>query len=52
MSVWAVGSKDIMYTGFYLRSNFWGGTYTSIYMYICIYTHAWRGAARRDVAQA
>ena len=33
--------------GFYLGSNFWRGTYTSIYMYVCIYTHAWRGVAWR-----
>ena len=29
---------------------FFGGTYTSIYMYVCIYTHAWRVAGWRGAS--
>ena len=36
--------------GFIWGQMFGGGTYTSVYMYVCIYTHAllsaaWRGAS-------
>ena len=47
---WLLNSILYMMAGFYLGSNFLGGTYTSIYMYVCIYTHAWRGAAWRGAS--